>query len=30
VDIKQSSAAAAKPLAVAPLTINLYQFPLAD
>jgi hypothetical protein len=30
VDIKQSSVAAAKTLTVAPLTINLYQFSLAD
>jgi alpha-N-arabinofuranosidase len=30
VDIKQSSVAAAKTFTVAPLTINLYQFPLAD
>jgi alpha-L-arabinofuranosidase len=29
VDIKQSSVAAAKTLTVAPLTINLYEFPLA-
>lgn len=30
VEIKQSSVGAAKTLAVAPLTINLYQFPVAE
>jgi hypothetical protein len=30
VDIKQSSVAATKTLNVAPLTINVYQFPLAN
>jgi alpha-N-arabinofuranosidase len=30
VDIKQSSIAAAKALTIAPLTINVYQFPLSN